>query len=172
MKHPPFTPAMIASGFGSGFSPLGPGTVGSLVALFAYIGAYLGLQSLLGEISNIAFIGFGIVLSLLSVWAGYWSTAAVIPFWGKDPKKVVIDEWTGMWIALIYIPFEPVLMFLALFWFRLFDIWKPLGIRRLENIAGAGGVMMDDIVAGIAANVVLQIGIHSGILDDLRLFFA
>ena len=163
---------MIASGFGTGFSPLGPGTVGSVAALFAYFGAYLGLQSLLGELSDIAFIGFGIGLSLLSVWAGYWSTLAVIPFWRKDPKKVVIDEWAGMWIALIFIPVEPVLMFLALFWFRLFDIWKPLGIRRLEKIPGAGGVMMDDIAAGIAANAVLQVGIHSGMLDDLRLFFA
>lgn len=84
-------------------------------------------------------------------------------FWGEDPKRVVIDEVVGVWICLLAVPQEPVgtrfwiYVVLAFALFRLFDIFKPLGIRRMESFPGGWGVMLDDILSGIYGLIVMII---------------
>lgn len=87
---------------------------------------------------------------------GVWATNRLEPFWGEDPSRVVVDEMVGVWIALLAAPSGNVWYALGAFaLFRLFDIFKPLGIHRMESFPGGIGVMMDDILAGIYSFVVL-----------------
>jgi len=80
-------------------------------------------------------------------------------YWGKDPSKVVIDEMVGVWIPLLVVNKENkyyiYYALAALFLFRIFDIFKPLGIRKLEAIKGGWGIMLDDILAGLYSLIIL-----------------
>lgn len=153
MKKPPFLPVLIATGFGSGFSPLAPGTAGALLAT----AVWFGLSYLLSAVALLWLtVGFILVFTALGIWAA----DRVEPYWGEDPSRVVVDEMVGVWIALLAAPAGDVWYALGAFaLFRLFDIFKPLGIRRMESFPGGIGVMMDDILAGIYSFVVL-IGIR------------
>ncbi|MGY0037000.1 phosphatidylglycerophosphatase A family protein [Pedobacter sp. NJ-S-72] len=102
------------------------------------------------------FIPALIVTALLTA-LGIWSGNIVEEIWGKDHNRVVIDEVVGMCITLLWIPVTPVNILIGLILFRFFDIVKPLFIRRLENLPGGWGVMFDDILAGIYANILLQV---------------
>lgn len=76
--------------------------------------------------------------------------------WGEDPSRVVVDEMVGVWIPLLAAPAGNLWYALAAFaLFRLFDIFKPLGIRKMEYLKGGVGVMMDDILAGIYSLILL-----------------
>lgn len=153
MKKPPFLPVLIATGFGSGFSPVAPGTAGALLAT----AVWFGLSYLLSAVALLWLtVGFILVFTALGIWAA----DRVEPYWGEDPSRVVVDEMVGVWIALLAAPAGNVWYALGAFaLFRLFDIFKPLGIRRMESFPGGIGVMMDDILAGIYSFVVL-IGIR------------
>lgn len=140
---------LIGTGFGSGYSPIAPGTAGALVGCgmlwllheFAPAGAYLpGLATLI-----VAFFFLGVK-----------ATDKLEPEWGHDPSRIVADEMVGVWIAMLGVPFSFFNLALAFVLFRIFDIWKPLGIRRMEKFPGGWGVMLDDVLAGIYALV----GVH------------
>ena len=139
---------VIATGFGSGYSPFAPGTAGAFLALLIWLPiAYLLPASL-----------FVITLSLTVIFTflGIWSSNVLIPRWGKDPSRIVVDEMVGMWISLLAIGISDVYYIIGAFvLFRLFDIFKPLGIRKMEDLKGGLGVMMDDIVAGIYSLVLI-----------------
>jgi phosphatidylglycerophosphatase A len=100
-------------------------------------------------------IGFqilaAIIFFILSIWAGN----VVEKEWGKDSSKVVIDEVIGMIIALMFLPITWKWSLAAFVLFRFFDIVKPLGIRRLEKYKGGFGVTIDDVAAGLIANIIL-----------------
>ena len=133
---------VIASGFGSGYAPKAPGTVGSLAALLIGIGL---LESPV----------WGLPLAiLLSLIAGL---LAIGPAGGtEDPGWVVIDEFAGQWIALLPLAHAtPLGLLLAFALFRLFDITKPGPIGWADRMGGAFGVMADDVLAGGLAAVVL-----------------
>lgn len=140
---------IIATGFGSGFSPIAPGTAGALLATAIWFGlSYLVSFSLLQILTSLLIVLFTI--------AGIWSANGVEKIWGKDPSRVVVDEMVGVWIALLAVPKGNLYYILAAFvLFRLFDIFKPLGIRKMENLKGGVGVMMDDILAGIYSFILL-----------------
>lgn len=141
---------IIATGFGSGFSPIAPGTAGALLATAIWFGlSYLVSFSLLQTLT-------GLLIVLFTV-AGIWSANAVEKIWGKDPSRVVVDEMVGVWIALLAAPEGNLYYVLTAFvLFRLFDIFKPLGIRKMESLKGGVGVMMDDILAGIYSFILLM----------------
>jgi len=88
---------------------------------------------------------------------GIWSGNVVEAEWGKDHNRVVIDEVAGMCIALLWIPVTPLNIFVGLILFRFFDILKPLFIRKLEDLPGGWGVMFDDVLAGVYANICLHL---------------
>ncbi|MET0573362.1 MAG: phosphatidylglycerophosphatase A [Pedobacter agri] len=100
--------------------------------------------------------------TILILIIGVISGDEVESVWGKDHQRVVIDEVAGMGIALLLIPLKWEYYLMALIFFRFFDIVKPLYIRRLEALPGGWGVMADDVLAGIYANVVLQLIILLG----------
>jgi len=75
----------------------------------------------------------------------------------KDDARIVIDEFVGYWTAILFLPRSAPAVIMAFILFRLFDSWKPLGIRRCGNLPGGWGIVLDDLAAGLAANVLLQI---------------
>ena len=99
------------------------------------------------------FLLAGIGITLLGVFVGN----KVEPYWGKDSYRVVIDEVAGMWITMLFIPPNFWLLIIGLVLFRFFDILKPLYIRKMEAIPGGWGVMMDDVLAGVYSNMILQL---------------
>ena len=142
MKQKHIFHIVIATGFGTGFSPFAPGTVGAALATLIWYALSVLIPSFL--------LCTTILLILLFTLLGVVSANTLEPVWGKDPSRIVVDEMVGVWIALLaVIPFNWYYMLLAFILFRLFDIFKPLGIRKMEKLKGGLGVMMDDILAGI-----------------------
>jgi phosphatidylglycerophosphatase A len=136
-----------ATGFGVGYSPVAPGTVGTLVA----IPVYYFLSNISSPIYEITLAGF----FFLSVWI---SENAEIAFGKKDDRRIVIDEIVGFLITMLWIPKTIRLIIIGFFLFRVFDIIKPFPIRRLERgLKGGWGVVVDDVTAGVYANIILQI---------------
>ena len=145
----PFWPAFIATGFGSGFSPVAPGTVGALVATVAWLSA----SAVMAPAFLAMVTGF---LAMVATIVGTWATGRVQPYWGADPSRVVIDEMAGMWLALTACPHGSLGFAAGAFvLFRLFDIFKPMGIRVLDSRHGAFWVMADDLLAGAYALAVV-----------------
>lgn len=140
---------LIGTGFGSGFSPVAPGTAGALLAF----GVWYALSFL---VSASVLLWLTVVLALVFTVAGVWAANRLEQAWGEDPSRVVVDEMVGCWITLLAAPAGHLWYGLAAFGlFRLFDIWKPLGIRRMENLPGGIGVMMDDVLSGVYGFIVL-----------------
>ena len=149
MKRPPLLPIIIGTGFGSGFWPWGPGTAGALLATVMWSVLSFFLSSF-----TLFFVTLALVIVLTAL--GTWATQRLMPFWGDDPSRVVVDEMVGVWIPLIVCPAGHWLFAaLAFVLFRFFDIVKPLGIRALDRRRGAFWVMADDILAGIYSLLVL-----------------
>lgn len=134
----------IASCFGIGYAK-GGGTYVSVLFAAAWYGTQAeGQRPLIQLIVVIALLAAGII-----------AASAVEKDWGKDNYKVVIDEAAGMMITLFLIPVDWKYALLGLALFRFFDIVKPLGIRKTEQLPGGWGVMADDALAGIYAHMVL-----------------
>ncbi len=142
---------LILSGFGAGWLPIAPGTWGAAVAiLFAWPLATWtpGLLNL--ELCALIVAGF---------WIGSIGSELLTEEWGEDPSQTVVDEMVGMWIVLLGLPMQWPWWLAAFLLFRFFDIFKPLGVRRLESIGRGYGVMLDDVLAGVYASVVLQVAL-------------
>jgi|SRR5215471_5130545 len=139
---------LLATWFGCGYSPFAPGTAGSLAAL--------AIAILLHEFAGASgwhFLVMAAVLFLPAVWAA-GVTAEVKKL--KDPQIVVVDEVIGQWIALAGArPLNWKSYLIALFLFRLFDVWKPAPARQFEALPGGFGINADDVMAGIYAALVL-----------------
>ncbi len=88
------------------------------------------------------------------------SSLAVDIYNKKDPSHVVIDEVCGYLFTMILIPFTWVNVIVGLFLFRVLDITKPYPIRKIEKIKGGYGIVLDDVLAGIYANIIMQIFIR------------
>jgi phosphatidylglycerophosphatase A len=137
----------VASGGGSGYLPIAPATWGSAVALFPLLVFYGRADFSLH--TSIA------ILSVAGLLLGVKLAAELEPHWGDDPKEFVWDEVVGMWLTMIGHALNGQNMLIGFFLFRFFDIFKPLGIRRLERLRNGWGVMMDDVAAGLVANLCL-----------------
>lgn len=150
-QQPPLWAVIIGSGFGAGFWPWGPGTAGALLATAIWFG--LSLIPLGGWLQPVT---IALILSFYA--AGVLAANKLEPYWGKDPSRIVVDEMVGVWISLLTAPAGHLGYALTAFLlFRLFDIVKPLGIRRMEQLPGGTGVMMDDVLAGAYGLIVLYI---------------
>ena len=147
---------LLATGLGTGYAPIAPGTVGRILACLIVWLLYIILPGFfVGNIFH-CFIALAIVCIFLIL--GVWSSDFMESQVGKDPSIVVIDEMVGVWISLLFMPFSIQNLVLALVLFRFFDIAKPLGIRRVEyRFTGGWGIMLDDVLAGVYTNLVLQV---------------
>jgi phosphatidylglycerophosphatase A len=136
---------LVCTFFYAGYFPFAPGTFGSLITL----------TIIWFFIPSFFYILFPITvgLFLLSVW----SATRGEEIFGKDGSPIVIDEVTGMMVSLIFVPKDIKSYVGAFLLFRLFDIVKPPPARRMERLRGGWGVTLDDVVAGIYANVSLHL---------------
>lgn len=137
---------ILATGFGVGYSPISPGTLGTLLALPIY--SFLsGIPFPLYEITLAGFF-------FLSVWV---SEKAGAVFGKKDDRRIVIDEIMGFFVTMLWIPKTTFWVTIGFVLFRLFDILKPPPIRLVEKARGGYGVILDDVVAGVYANILLHL---------------
>lgn len=143
---------LFATALGSGYSPIAPGTAGAIVGCIA-LWLFEKYNILSTTTTPLLFIGLITITTILGIIA----TNKLENEWGKDPQKVVIDEVLGMWITMLFVPFTWLNLLIGFVLFRFFDIAKPLGVRKMENLGGGLGVMADDMLAGIYSNIVLII---------------
>ena len=133
---------IVATWFGAGYVPKGPGTAGSLAALLCVA----------PWPQHVVWLALGSIIP--AIWAAHVHAKAIN---GKDPQEVVVDEVVGQWIALAGAThlhtITPWLIAFGLF--RLFDIWKPFPVRHFEKLPGGVGIVMDDVMAGIYAALVM-----------------
>jgi len=139
---------LVTTGLGMGYSPIAPGSVAALGG--SIIAVLLKKWTIYPEV----WLAFLIVLFFS---LGVYCSTQVEAEWGKDPTKVVIDEVVGMWVAMWLVPMEWISVVAAFILFRYFDIYKPLYIRNMEKFKGGWGIMMDDLLAGIYANAIIQV---------------
>lgn len=150
----PLFPKLIATSFGVGFLPVMPGTWGAILAILLWLPLYLWASA---GVTLTVTAGAVVVFAVVGTWASSVSEK----YWGKDPVVACVDETVGQWISLLPItsvavdPWWLILLSLALF--RLFDIYKPLGIRAMERLPRGYGMMADDVLAGIYSVVVILI---------------
>lgn len=136
------------TGFYTGYSPVAPGTVGTILALFIYIIEYIAF----GSISWIINLIVVLILIYPSIKLGDEGEKF---FSEKDPSQVVLDEMMGYWISLMFYPFNIKIVIAAFIIFRFFDIVKPYPVRKLENMRGGLGIMLDDYISGVYTNIIL-----------------
>ncbi len=147
------TALAIATGFGLGYFPVAPGTLGSffgvvLILLLSRI-KLIGVQRLLFHFLVVAMI------SALGIWAASRAEAILDR---KDPPQIVIDEIVGQLLSFGLIFKDPsfFLLLLGFLFFRLFDILKPFPIRKLEKVPLGFGIVLDDLAAGFYASLVVS----------------
>jgi phosphatidylglycerophosphatase A len=136
----------LACGFGSGLAPKAPGTFGSLAAILPWL--------LLRHLS----LPINLLVIVVGFFIGVWACDVAGRAVGVDDhRSLVWDEFIGQWIALLpalLAPWWAVVVGFGLF--RLFDVWKPWPIRWFDrHLKGGLGVMVDDVIAGVFAAVVL-----------------
>ncbi len=137
---------LLATGFGVGYSPFAPGTLGTLVA----IPIYYFLSEIPFPLYEITLVGF----FFLAVWVSEKAGAA---FGKKDDQRIVIDEMIGFFITMLWVPKTTLFVIIGFILFRFFDILKPPPIRLVEGVRGGYGVVLDDLLAGVYANIILHI---------------
>jgi len=153
---------------GVGYFPIAPGTMGALVGVGLYLTIWSGLDQLLTSraLANrlttlyvfTPLMAFMLVVILVVTLIGIWAASRTEKVQQKkDPSIVVIDEVAGQMIALLSGPFWIQTwwsILTAFILFRLFDIWKPYPVRRLEGLESGLGIMADDVLAGVYALIV------------------
>ena len=142
---------IIATILGIGYIQKGAGTIAAFFCCLAWLFLKAG--------TSIWWMQLLVLTIVFSV--GVFVSAQVEKEWGHDSNRVVIDELQGMMTALFLMPNDWRYLLAAFVLFRFFDIAKPLGIRRMEAFAGGWGVMLDDLLAGIYSNVLLQVIVKS-----------
>jgi phosphatidylglycerophosphatase A len=137
---------LLATAGGAGYSPLVPGTVGSAVGVLSFWGL-TGLSSPAQALATVTLFGLGV--------AAASRTAATLG--RKDPGIVVIDEVVGQWASLLFLPLTPATAAVSFLIFRAMDVVKPWPARDFESLPGGLGIMADDLMAGIYANLLLRV---------------
>ena len=167
------------------------GPFGFLILAFIALGGF-GMERPIALIPIDPFILYQFFVVIATAALGVWSGGRAAKYFGmKDPQKVVIDEVSGQHLTLVIgrllpvfgrsliaarreIPLGYVSLNAPLNWkylllgfilFRVFDIWKPWPIRRLEKLPGGWGIMADDWMAGLYAAILLRIALHFGLLS-------
>ena len=137
---------LLASGLGAGFSPFAPGTAGTLVAIPIEL-LLSRIRSPVYELTILTFFFFS-----------SWIAEKAQNHWQKrDDQRIVIDEIMGYFLTMLWIPKTLLFISVGFLLFRLLDIVKPFPCRQLEKVRGGFGVVLDDVFAGIYANIGLQL---------------
>jgi phosphatidylglycerophosphatase A len=148
----------IATFFGIGYTPIAPGTAGALAGGVLF---YL-IIFILNKI-GLSFYSTQWIMTLLTVVVLLVSVKAIKNLnrvWQHDAQQIVIDEVVGVWIAMLFIPVSWLNYLIAFVLFRIFDITKPFLIKKIDRLKSSWSVLLDDVVAGLYANLVLQLIIY------------
>ena len=136
----------LAFGFGSGASPYAPGTLGTLVAIPLFL--------LLHELSWPLYALVTALMFIAGIWICGWSARQIGV---HDHGGIVWDEIVGYLVTMFMLPSSWPWLLAGFALFRLFDIWKPFPIRRLDQgVSGGFGIMLDDVIAGLYALAILH----------------
>jgi phosphatidylglycerophosphatase A len=185
---------LVATWFGLGYLPKAPGTwgsIGGLAVVLLIVDSRPFVRLFVDDIylHGHRFPVYGVAMALcclLFACVGVWSSSTAAAFSGKkDPQFIVIDEVSGQMLTLFLgasaaFPLDGVMhlrhglgfllivqapiALVGFLLFRLFDIWKPFPIRRLEKLPGGWGIMADDWMAGIYAAILLRLALHFNLL--------
>jgi len=137
---------VVATAFGSGYSPFAPGTAGSAVGLLLFWPMAAQPWPWQAAASAALFVVGSLAAGRVARLVGL-----------KDPGIVVVDEVVGQWVTLTALPFTPLTAGLGFLLFRAMDIVKPWPARDLERVPGGWGIMADDVAAGIYAHLLLRV---------------
>jgi phosphatidylglycerophosphatase A len=136
--------AFVASAAYLGYSPLAPGTVGALGALAVYWWLVPANY-------------WVIIAAAAATAAGVWAGGVAEKMWGaKDPRRVCVDEFAAYFVAVAFLPKTLAYAVLAFVLFRAFDVLKPYPAGRSQRLPGGWGIMADDVVAALYANLILH----------------
>ena len=142
---------IISTLFGVGYFPKIPGTTGTLLAAFVY---FLLPGNFFGSLkNNLIFLTCVLILSLISV---VFISKAEKEL-GHDDNKIILDEFLGYFIAVLFLPKTLVIAVIAFILFRFFDMFKPEPVNIVQKLPAGWGVMADDIMAGVYSNISLQL---------------
>jgi len=137
---------LLGTGFGSGYCPFAPGTAGTVVGI-CFFWCFSKFSPLLYLITLLSFI-------FLSAWI---AERAEKIFQQKDAPAIVIDEIAGFLVTMLWIPFTVITVGIGFLLFRLVDILKPYPAGWIDrNFSGGWGIVLDDVAAGIYANLILR----------------
>ena len=136
---------LLATCFGLGYAPVAQGTIASMAGLIIYLLIHTHTTLYLPITIICLIVGFLV------------SHRAERLFGGKDPKEIVIDDLCGVLLVFIYIPFKPLYIIVGFISYRLLDICKLYPINKLEKLPAGWGIMLDDIAAGLYANIILHV---------------
>ena len=136
---------MLATGFWSGYFPITPGTFGSIPP---WLIAYFLIQD-----NQLWLTMAASAATIVSVWSAGEAEKEL----GHDARKIVIDEWAGMFITLLFVAYSLINYAIAFFVFRALDVIKIYPARLSEQLPAGWGVTMDDVVAGVQSNLVTHL---------------
>ncbi len=154
----PVWATVVATFFGIGRLKPGPGTWGSLATTLLWA---LASSRIPGDYRTWGTVIAAAFVTLIGIPA---ATRVARAYGSKDPQFVVIDEVAGQLVSLIAVPlgWRPFLASFILF--RIFDMWKPFPIRRLERLPEGTGIVIDDLAAGVYALLIMHLLLHFGLL--------
>ncbi len=150
---------LLVSGFGTGWLPVAPGSWGSAAVAATWLaicwGSHADERLLTGAMAGVI-----VVFSAVCVGLGRFAEKA---YGRKDPSQMVADEWAGQALTLLCLPVgvglgqHAIVAGVAFLSFRVFDIVKPPPARQFEALPAGWGMLLDDLMAGVYANVVCQV---------------
>lgn len=138
---------MIASMLGTGYTPLMPGSAACIIGVLFYICVR---NSILFAVITLAMTAIALIVS----------TPAEKAYGTKDPKFIVIDDFAGMLITYLFVPFSWKVVLIGFFLFRMLDMLKIFPADVVEEYPGALGIVGDDVIAGLYANLALHIALR------------
>jgi phosphatidylglycerophosphatase A len=143
-----FVTRLVATAFGSGYSPVAPGTAGSAVGVLLF-----------WPLAGLAW-PWQVAASAVVFFVGVAAASRLARQLGiEDPGVVVVDEVVGQWLTLAALPFNPAVALAGFVLFRVMDVVKPWPARSLERLHGGWGIMADDVMAGVYAHLALRVGL-------------
>ena len=140
-----FIEKLLGSGFYTGYIPIASGTFGTLAALIIYL--------IPGFENPYVIVPAIIIFYIYGVYVGNKFENV----YGKDPSECTIDEVVGTWISYLLLPKTVGIIIITFFLWRALDIFKPYPARKLENLNGGLGIMIDDVVSGFYTLIMMHL---------------
>jgi len=139
---------LLGSGFYTGYIPFASGTFGTLAALIIYL--------IPGFENPYVIVPAIIIFFIYGIYVGNKFENV----YGKDPSECTIDEFVGTWISYLLLPKIVGIIIITFFLWRALDIFKPYPARKLENLNGGIGIMIDDVVSGFYTLIIMHLVVY------------